>query len=266
MKSKRRRTIRIVGSLLAGAIINVAVAWACAMWIDIASANIVAAYERRGYPGESESCRAICLSRVGASQIVRHYSRFSGQMISFGPQERELMTAMAYAMDFAAKGPVEPLPMGNLDQWILEVKAAESETGSKGWRFAWALIDARGMPLRSMYSNHERASPPAIWQLRNDSSGVRLDVWTTLSTPLASPEKALPLGILWPDFAINTIFYAAVLWVLFAVPGAVRRRVRIKRGQCASCGYSLRESVSEKCPECGATLKQKAETQKAEMR
>jgi len=73
----------------------------------------------------------------------------------------------------------------------------------------------------------------------------------------------IPYRPIFSGFAINTIFYAVILWMLCAAPGAVRRRVRIKSGQCASCGYSLRESVSEKCPECGATLKQKAETQKA---
>jgi hypothetical protein len=62
---------------------------------------------------------------------------------------------------------------------------------------------------------------------------------------------AVPCRPLWPGFAINTMFYAAIVWMLFAVPGAVRRQVRIKRGKCASCGYSLREIVSEKCPECG---------------
>jgi hypothetical protein len=70
----------------------------------------------------------------------------------------------------------------------------------------------------------------------------------------------LPVRATFPGFAINTIFYAAVLWaglwVVFAVPVKVRRWRRIKRGQCASCGYSLRghdASGGEKCPECGAT-------------
>jgi hypothetical protein len=64
-------------------------------------------------------------------------------------------------------------------------------------------------------------------------------------------HRVLPLTPIWPGFAINTIFYAAVLWVLFAAPFKVRRWRRIKRGQCASCGYSLHENFSEKCPECG---------------
>jgi hypothetical protein len=66
--------------------------------------------------------------------------------------------------------------------------------------------------------------------------------------------KVLPFIPLWPGFAINTIFYAAIVWMLFMGPGAVRRRVRRKRGQCAACGYSLRGNVSDKCPECGVMV------------
>jgi hypothetical protein len=69
-----------------------------------------------------------------------------------------------------------------------------------------------------------------------------------------SAPRILPLLPLFPGFAINTILYAAIVWVLFAVPGAVRRRVRRKRGQCALCGYSMRGSVGNVCPECGAAV------------
>jgi hypothetical protein len=58
-----------------------------------------------------------------------------------------------------------------------------------------------------------------------------------------------PLRPLWPGFAINTIFYAAVLWVLFAVPGRVRRWRRIKRGVCVRCAYPV--GASDVCTECG---------------
>lgn len=72
------------------------------------------------------------------------------------------------------------------------------------------------------------------------------------------PRRALPLRPLWPGFAINTIFYAAIAWagwmLCYAAPFALRRRLRIRRGQCTACGYSLRgrENVSDICPECGA--------------
>ncbi|MCI0348786.1 MAG: hypothetical protein L0Z53_05115, partial [Acidobacteriales bacterium] len=59
----------------------------------------------------------------------------------------------------------------------------------------------------------------------------------------------LSLNALWPGFAINTIFYATFLWLLFAAPGLVRRRIRIKRGLCPACAYPVGESPT--CTECG---------------
>jgi hypothetical protein len=58
--------------------------------------------------------------------------------------------------------------------------------------------------------------------------------------------------MIWPGFAINTVFYAAILWLLFAAPGFVRRRIRIKRGRCPACGYPI--GSSDVCTECGAVL------------
>jgi hypothetical protein len=118
---------------------------------------------------------------------------------------------------------------------------------------------ATGWPCRSHEAEGGVASSghASSW-----STGIRVGAQTVgLSS---TSEIVFPVRPRHPGFAINTIFYAAIVWMLFTVPGAVRRRVRRKRGQCAACGYSRRESVSEKCPECGATtIKQKAETQKA---
>ena len=69
------------------------------------------------------------------------------------------------------------------------------------------------------------------------------------------PHLILPLRPIWPGFAINTVFYAVILWLLFAAPFALRRRRRIKRGLCPKCAYDLRNRPpdSTTCPECGAT-------------
>jgi hypothetical protein len=80
---------------------------------------------------------------------------------------------------------------------------------------------------------------------------------STRTLPWPSPIKPphyLSVRPIWPGFAINTIFYAAIVWVLFFAPGMVRRRLRRKRGQCAACGYSLRGIAGGKCPECGASI------------
>ena len=36
---------------------------------------------------------------------------------------------------------------------------------------------------------------------------------------------AIPLSPLWPGFAVNTLFYAGVLWMLLAGPFALRRMI-----------------------------------------
>jgi hypothetical protein len=59
----------------------------------------------------------------------------------------------------------------------------------------------------------------------------------------------LPWKPIWPGFAINTLFYATMLWALCAVPLALRRRGRMKRGLCPACGYPI--GASELCTECG---------------
>lgn len=64
---------------------------------------------------------------------------------------------------------------------------------------------------------------------------------------------ALPTRPLWPGFAINTVFYAAILWLLFAAPSALQRRRRIKRGLCPKCAYPV--GTNERCTECGAVVK-----------
>ncbi len=63
----------------------------------------------------------------------------------------------------------------------------------------------------------------------------------------------LPLGPIWPGFAINTIFYAAILWLPFA-PFQLRRNLRVKHGLCIKCGYDLRGTEHEVCPECGVEM------------
>jgi DNA-directed RNA polymerase subunit RPC12/RpoP len=67
-------------------------------------------------------------------------------------------------------------------------------------------------------------------------------------------NRLIPLEPIWPGFAINTIFYAALLWVLWVAPGKIRRFVRVRAHRCPACGYRIAEGVGPNCSECGAQL------------
>ncbi len=111
---------------------------------------------------------------------------------------------------------------------------------------------------------HTRAGWPSLgligiqrfnWNWRNREPNPR-----QLLGAVAVPEGwagidnglALPLRPIWPGFAINTAFYAAILWLLTLGPLTTRRMIRRKRGDCIKCGYDLRGAEHEVCPECGA--------------
>jgi hypothetical protein len=79
-------------------------------------------------------------------------------------------------------------------------------------------------------------------------------------SPKDSPPPvggSVPLRPIWPGFAVNTVLYAIILWLLICGPFIARRLIRIKRGRCPKCGYDLRGQPPEdgagagRCPECG---------------
>ncbi len=68
-------------------------------------------------------------------------------------------------------------------------------------------------------------------------------------------EPFLPKGVVWPGFAVNTICYATILWLLIRCPFALRRilrLLRLRRGLCPKCAYPMGEAAV--CTECGRQL------------
>jgi hypothetical protein len=65
-------------------------------------------------------------------------------------------------------------------------------------------------------------------------------------------KPAVPLLPTWPGLAVNSAFYAVILWLLMWGAFALRRFVRKKRGLCLECAYPRGES--DMCTECGKAL------------
>ena len=66
------------------------------------------------------------------------------------------------------------------------------------------------------------------------------------------PGRVLPYRLIASGFAVNTIFYTALLCLLLFGPFALRRFIRVKRGLCPACAYPRGES--DVCSECGKAL------------
>jgi len=64
-----------------------------------------------------------------------------------------------------------------------------------------------------------------------------------------STDGRVPVRPLWAGLAVNSLVMAGLGYGLLSLPGAVRRRIRTRRGQCPSCGYPAADSAV--CSECG---------------
>ncbi len=95
-------------------------------------------------------------------------------------------------------------------------------------------INQWGWPFRGLESEAHSWGPP--WQP------------TRLLGPIDPANGFLLICPVWPGFAINTLFYAAILWGSVAL----RRFVRVRRGLCPKCAYPMGESAV--CTECGGAL------------
>jgi hypothetical protein len=86
-----------------------------------------------------------------------------------------------------------------------------------------------------------------------------LELHWTLKFPFDIPRwniskgQWLPCLPRFPGFIFNTIFYAAFTWLLIRSPFETRRRLREWRGLCGRCAYPV--GTSSLCTECGAPVK-----------
>ena len=111
---------------------------------------------------------------------------------------------------------------------------------------------AHGWPLYCLkwYANYgeikggfEFGEPSTYKQVINSWNGKSSNQMQTLTV--------VPYLPIWKGLIFNTLFYAALLWLLTLGPFDVRRMIRLKRGHCTKCGYDLRSDFEAGCPECG---------------
>lgn len=217
--------LKLAVFIVLGAIVNVAVAWGLVLSIWSFS-GVVPSYTQTAFPHEEQWLR-----RMG---WVRDY-RPDGT------------TGKIMVMRF------QDLGKPSLQLFIFEEELPPYDLvgGNHGARYPAKLVAylyRAGFPFRSVEGGHtlegaalNYARARAYWALPMHQRIYR----------------DLPFHPIWPGFAINTIFYATILWLLWATPFALRRRRRVKRGQCPACAYPI--GTNPRCTECGFVLRRLTE-------
>jgi hypothetical protein len=222
---RRRMFIKVIGLLLLGAVINVAVAWGL-VWADTGQ-------QKPGGPvswKQAELAHYVYpIRRVGAWDI------FSA--VDVLPEEEFPRQSKPSSNDL-----IDP---ASLPTWCAQMHGkswAESELP------AYFSDFVRGWPLLSMQC---RFHSGRNWQRATAlSSGIEI---ASLIAPAGGIyRRALPLRPVWPGFIFNTLFYAAICWVMLTASFTMRRRLRRQRGLCSACAYPVGSSAV--CTECGHAL------------
>jgi hypothetical protein len=202
--------------LLLGAVVNVAVAWGLALWSIRFATVWIDVSEFDSSLGPRSIPRFV--QRLHDAQNAKHsWSGWDARSgcKSFGLDVYTIRT------------------LGSIDHHL------QTRTLVVGW----PLPSVRASYI--YYVDRETSSDNPVFE--------ELDSGILLSG--TGNEWWIPGIPLWPGFAINTIFYAAMLWLLWIAPGKIRRFIRVYRGRCPACGFIIAPGTAAAsggpCSECG---------------
>jgi len=113
-----------------------------------------------------------------------------------------------------------------------------------------------GWPFRALTCSfddavhHPGRVPPAVYPA-HDAIALECFVEKYPTCHVYEP-RALPLKLVWPGLAANTVLYSAVWFFVLVSPRGIRRAWRIKHQLCLACAYDLSGQTEPGCPECGS--------------
>ncbi len=229
----RRRLVTVAIFLLAGAAVNVAVAWGFAGWAELHGDQHFIASPPVGdawpcdVPADWPARAGFGMTETGLGwTIVSRWTYVPRRTYDAQGQRDVCVLSLLYGW------PRRSLSVHTLSAHTLHRRAPR----------ATFLVHAVASPWRERCTECGAALvDPSICTSCNAANVLRI----------GAGHWPLPVGPLWPGFAVNTLFYAAILWLIIPGPFALRRFIRRRRGLCPACGYDLRHGEHKACPECG---------------
>ncbi len=214
----KRRLLIIAICLLLGAVVNVAVAWGCATWSAL---EVVSVSLQEPTKTEQHWWRQIYPTRAAPEALLARQS--SG----FGCDSQSILGdrggQAVFRVDSASFTTVNFNVNAKFDR-VTTLRSGwpwRSGAGER-WDLGFSLIT----PIPTL--------------------GYRVTMWRdadlhSFAWSFDRPEwlgsssfRILPLRPVWPGFAVNTLFYAALLWSLICSPFALRRFLRLRIDWCGS--------------------------------
>jgi hypothetical protein len=230
-----RRLVIAALFLVVGGAVNIAVAWGCACFID-GGRPLVASAVRGGTAPQQPRWQVLMGRRPGSTVIRTSASSIPPPPVPLPPDATQQETQAWLKGGLAFLGSPDVVPVPGWSRAAAPPDEADSEQ-----RAVWE--DARGWPMVCLLSYSAdfggRAETP--WAI--DLGGTQ--------GPMGLP-RVLPLRPILISCAANTVYYAAVLWLMVLGPGTLRRFIRRRRGLCPACGYPIGEST--RCTECGRAV------------
>ena len=133
------------------------------------------------------------------------------------------------------------------------IAGAQPSRPYEGFERSFFWITTYGWPFAAT-SAHQTMIDGAYSGLSVTSETI--ESWLRLDQPtqdrLRTTASALAIEPIWPGFALNSIFYAAIYALTTLGLFAFIRRRRMKRNHCVNCNYNLAGlAAGAPCPECG---------------
>ncbi len=238
----RRWFLTIPAFLLLGAVVNVAVAWGCALWVPYSKPPQLQVV------GLGSDRARFDVFRAFGSEFVQGPS---GNWSGLFSRNRRVNLEWPRRGDWSRGRTLGPRGRSQRFEWVSAEEARGWPALSLSWHY-WVE------PTFDEYAGAYSATRSLRYGW--PCGGTRVVQhgmgWGPVSLELDA--RIIPYRPIWRGFAINTLFYATLLWLLIPGPFALRRFLRLKRGLCPKCAYPMGESSV--CTECGYGLPERART------
>ena len=203
--------------LIAGAAINVAVTWGCALWGP------------DDFPVTSD--------RGNAGGVSWHLEHGSSRVATLFVLEWDVPWHLYED---------KPLPDVVFPTWAQSIAAPPIQPASIA-RTEGRYAVAAGWPMRSMRYDADTAT------VGSTVTYTVREGWVVAATPGGLPYGGiLPLRPIFSGFAANTLLYAVTVLTIGVAFFAARSYNRLARGLCPSCAYPVGQAA--RCTECGGVI------------